>query len=125
MPQSQLSTSQIIRRSLFLTWVIISAGILVILFIPFLISYDHLGNILPECESKVRYGRECAFCGMTASFYFISRGEFHQAIQANRGSIYLYSGFLANEFLILFVLLNMSRGYFRRSHALINLKGGD
>lgn len=117
------------KRSFFLTWLILSAGIFVILIIPFLISYETLGALLPECESKVRFGKECAFCGMTASFYFISRGEFSQAVQANRFGIYLYLVFLSNEILVAGVLwykIKRALNYFfqKEKGILASPKGG-
>ena len=45
----------------------------------------------------MKYGRPCAFCGMTTSFLDISEGRFGDAGQSNHGVIPLYLLFLSNE----------------------------
>lgn len=54
------------------------------------------GELAPVCESKARYNKECALCGMTRAFVHIARGEFREAYALNRGSVALYAAFLAN-----------------------------
>lgn len=71
--------------------------ILAILASPFALGRDCIARILPMCEWKAKYGRECAFCGMTTSFLDISEGRLGEASHANRAGIPLYLIFVVNE----------------------------
>ena len=95
-----------LQFSLFVVWIIISAVVLVTLVIPFVLSSDTVHTIMPKCESKQKYGKECPLCGMTTSFIYISKGRFQQAHLSNSFSCYLYSLFVINEFVMICVLSN-------------------
>jgi Protein of unknown function (DUF2752) len=86
-----------LRLALRMVWMVLSLLILTILAAPFIVGRDRLGALVPVCERKASYGRECPFCGMTTSFMEISRGEFGEARKANRAGIPLYSIFVSNE----------------------------
>lgn len=106
-----------LQFSLFIVWIIISAVVLVILVIPFVLSADSVHALTPECESKQKYGKECPLCGMTTSFIYISKGNFQPAHLSNSFSGYLYLLFVINEFVMVCVL--------SRKNSLIKQKGGD
>ncbi len=83
--------------SLRLVWVIVSFAILLVLAAPFVLGAERVARLTPVCESKARYGRPCAFCGMTTSFLAISDGRIEDARRSNRGAIPLYALFVVNE----------------------------
>ncbi len=91
------SVSRDLAQSLRLVWIALSLIILAILVSPFLLGRERLTALVPVCERKALYGRECAFCGMTASFLNISEGRFSDASRANQAGIPLYVGFVSNE----------------------------
>jgi hypothetical protein len=92
------------RLSLRLVWFTLTALILFILAAPFALRAETLARWMPVCESKLRTGRPCAFCGMTTSFLAISEGHFGEARRANRGGIPLYLLFISNEICALALL---------------------
>jgi hypothetical protein len=94
-----------IRSAFFIVWIIVSAVIFLALLAPFVLSTDTLTAIVPVCEWKTKYNRECPLCGMTRSFVCISHGDLAQARNRNRWSVHLYSVFLGNEMLALSVLI--------------------
>ena len=83
--------------SLKIVWAALSLALLMILAAPFALGRERVAHLAPLCESKARYGRPCAFCGMTTSFLDISDGRFDQAGRANGAGIPLYGLFLSNE----------------------------
>ena len=85
------------RRSFRIVWVTLSLAILAVLVSPFALGRERLTRMVPVCEWKVKYGRECVFCGMTTSFLDISEGRLGEASHANRAGIPLYLLFVANE----------------------------
>ena len=97
------------RTALLAAWLIVSAAIVPVLAAPFLVPPRTLLSLMPPCQSKVRYGRECALCGMTRGFILISRGRFDDALRRNRASIPLYAALLWNEFLASWFVLESFR----------------
>jgi hypothetical protein len=89
------------RKAFIIVWLVLSVGILAILITPLLATPEQISAVIPPCEYKARYHRECLFCGMTTAFFEISRGNFHAAEQSNGGSVPLYAAFVANEFTLL------------------------
>jgi hypothetical protein len=85
------------RRSLRIVWVTLSFVILTVLVSPFALGRERIARIVPACEWKAKYGRECAFCGMTTSFLDISEGRLGEASRANRAGVPLYLLFVVNE----------------------------
>ena len=81
-----------------LVWFIVSAGIFVMLVLPFIVPQHQLTQFVPECISQVKFQKPCAFCGMTTAFYAISRGDFTEAYRLNPLSLYIYAVFLLNTF---------------------------
>jgi hypothetical protein len=86
-----------VRRSFRIVWVTVSLVVLGVLAAPFALGRDRLTRMVPVCEWKAKYGRECAFCGMTTSFLDISEGRLREAGHANRAGIPLYLLFVTNE----------------------------
>jgi hypothetical protein len=86
-----------VGQSFRIVWVTLSLVILAILVSPFALGRERVARIVPVCEWKAKYGRECAFCGMTTSFLDISEGRLGEATHANRAGIPLYLLFVANE----------------------------
>ena len=85
------------RQALKIVWLVVSLLILAALTAPFALGQERLAHLLPPCEWKVKYHRECPFCGMTTSFIDISEGQFGNAHRANRAGIPLYCAFASNE----------------------------
>ena len=75
----------------------VSVAILVALALPFTPARDPAIGLIPPCEWKTRYSRECPFCGMTTSFLDISEGHLDAAQRVNRAGIPLYVLFVSNE----------------------------
>ena len=86
-----------VRQSLRIVWFVVSFIFLVALAAPFALGRDRIAQLLPPCEWKVKYHRECAFCGMTTAFLDISHGQFNDAERANHAGIPLYLLFVSNE----------------------------
>ena|SRR5579871_5676639 len=86
-----------LRQSLRIVWAVVSLLIFGALAAPFALGRERVARLVPACEWKTKYGRECAFCGMTSSFLDISEGRFGEATRANRAGIPLYLMFLSNE----------------------------
>lgn len=89
------------KHSLRIVWLVVSLGILAMLAAPFALGSERLAHLFPVCEWKAKYGRECAFCGMTTSFIDISEGRLGDARRANHGGIPLYLAFVSNELCVL------------------------
>ena len=81
-----------------LVWFIVSAGILIMLVLPFVVPQHQLVQFIPECTWQVKFQKPCAFCGMTTAFYAISRADFLEAYRLNPLSLYIYFVFLLNTF---------------------------
>jgi len=86
-----------VRRSFRIVWITLSLAIMAVLVSPFALGRDQMARLVPACERKAKYRRECAFCGMTTSFLDISEGRLVEASHANRGGIPLYVLFVANQ----------------------------
>ena len=92
-----------------LVWCIVSAGILIMLVLPFIVPQHQLAQFVPECTWQVEFQRPCAFCGMTTAFYAISHGAFTEAYRLNPLSLYIYSLFALNTFSALITLKHTTR----------------
>ncbi|MBM3334474.1 DUF2752 domain-containing protein [Candidatus Sumerlaeota bacterium] len=90
-----------VRKSFAIAWIVVSAGILVVFFALLLLPPNLMLNLAPHCQLKAQFNRECPMCGMTRAFVMISRGNFSAAVRANRGSLFLWVVFVANEAAIL------------------------
>lgn len=89
-----------------LAWLIISAGVFIVLALPFIVPQHQLAQFIPECQWQSQFQKPCAFCGMSTAFYTISRGDFIEAHRLNPLSLYIYSAFLVN---ILFAATTLKR----------------
>jgi len=94
-----------IKLAVFFVWIVLSGVILFTMVAPFLLSADTINAMVPRCECKSKYNKECPLCGMTTSFIYISQGQFTQAGMANGFSLYLYALFVVNEIAIMLVLI--------------------
>ncbi len=92
-----------------LVWFIVSAGIFIVLVLPFVVPQHQLAQFIPECTWQVKFQKPCAFCGMTTAFYAISRGDFTEAYRLNPLSLYLYSLFVLNTFSVMITLKHTTR----------------
>lgn len=92
-----------------LVWFIVSAGIFMVLVLPFVVPQHQLAQFIPECISQVKFQKPCAFCGMTTAFYAISRGDFTEAYRLNPLSLYVYSLFALNTFCVAITLKHTTR----------------
>jgi hypothetical protein len=79
-----------------LVWVVVTLATLGAAAVPFLLSAETISRLVPMCESKRRYGRECFLCGTTTGFIAISQGDWDTAARSNRLAIPLFGLFLAN-----------------------------
>src|SRR5690348_16427680 len=85
------------KPAFLIVWAALTLAILGILAAPYAVGRDRLSGLVPACEWKKKYGRECSFCGMTTSFLDISEGRLGDANHANRAGIPLYLLFVSNE----------------------------
>ena len=90
-------------------WFILSAGIFILLALPFIVPQYQLAQFIPEWEWQSQFQKPCAFCGMSTAFYAISRGNFTEAYRLNRLSLYVYSTFLFNTLFVVFTLKRSTR----------------
>lgn len=79
-----------ITKALQYVWLILSLAALLVVVAPFLLSADTLLSAAGGLSSPHPAGQACLLCGMTRAFLAISRGDFHQARQWNRGALPLY-----------------------------------
>jgi hypothetical protein len=78
-------------------WLAVSAACLATVLAPFALSQSSLAAVVPRCERQVREGRPCVACGLTRSYYAMSRGEWGAAAEHNRAGPALYVAFWANS----------------------------
>jgi hypothetical protein len=90
-----------IRTALILAWLALSVVAGGVLLAPFVLPPAALGALVPECQWKAKYHRECIFCGMTRSFVAIAHGDFRAAARHNQGSLPLFLALAANQCLAL------------------------
>ncbi len=86
-----------LKNALRIVWLTASLIIVAALAAPFALGQEGLARLLPPCEWKVKYHRECPLCGMTTSFIDISEGQLGSAQRANRAGIPMYLLFVTNE----------------------------
>jgi hypothetical protein len=100
-----------LKLSLIISWLVLSSLALSILILPHVLSDESILHLVPNCEWKARYNKECALCGMTTAFINISKGDFEQAYQANKGSLFLYGFLLLNQLLAFIFLQRLLKRY--------------
>lgn len=93
-----------LKLAIFVVWIILSGIILFTLSTPFIFSENSIDKIVPKCEWRVAYNKECYLCGMTRSFICFSQGNFTRARELNRFSPYLCLLFVTNQAALMFVL---------------------
>jgi hypothetical protein len=93
------------KTSLFISWLIISAVIFVVLLLPHVMGGEQILALTPECQSVLKYGKPCFFCGVTRAFIAITKGDYQGAMGFNPFSIYLYLVFSINAVVALFFSL--------------------
>jgi hypothetical protein len=77
------------------TWLVISAVMALAALMPFLAPAEALYGLFPECPSRAR-GGSCPMCGMTTAWIFIARGDTASALEANAGSVPLWTASVVN-----------------------------
>ena len=92
-----------------LVWLIVSAGIFVLLLFTLVVPQHQLAQFIPECVWQTQFQKPCAFCGMTTAFYAISRGALTEAYRLNTVSLYIYSVFVLNTFCAVITLKHTTR----------------
>jgi hypothetical protein len=85
------------KQAVTAVWIILSAGIMVLLAASFVLTPESAARILPPCERQAACGRDCPLCGMTRSFLHTARGELGPALESNRAGPALFMLFVANE----------------------------
>lgn len=86
-----------VKQAFFIVWIVVSIAVFLILTASFVLTPETAGKLIPACEWKQNYDRECPLCGMTKSFMHIAGGELDLAREANRAGTFLYFLFLLNE----------------------------
>ena len=95
--------------TILLVWLIVSAGLFIVLVLPFVVPHHQLAQFIPECISQVKFQKPCAFCGMTTAFYAISRADFLEAYRLNSLSLFVYALFVLNTFCAILTLKHTTR----------------
>ncbi|HEX2725834.1 MAG TPA: hypothetical protein VHN20_08455 [Beijerinckiaceae bacterium] len=95
--------------ALSIVWILVSLVIACVLLAPAVFKASAIQHIAPVCTAKAR-GGACAFCGMTTAFLHISSGRFGDAVDANAGSLWLYTAMAANEILLLLFIRPILQG---------------
>lgn len=94
------------------TWLTVSVLMAIVAAAPFVARAEFLGSLFPPCPAKAR-GSSCLLCGMTTAWSFIGRGDFSSAVQANAGSVPLWTGSVLNFVVAVAYSITMLR---RRRH---------
>lgn len=102
-------TTIILKKSLKITYFIISLLIIITLFLFLIFPNDLLLKVTPLCEWKMKYGKECFFCGMTRAFMSIKNLNFSEAIRLNSFSIPFFIIIITNEILSFLFLIKFNR----------------
>lgn len=79
-----------VELALLTVWLIVALAAVAAALLPFLIPQTAL-SFVPPCRSKIEYGIPCLACGLTTSFYAMTRGDFEAAALANAAGPYLYT----------------------------------
>src|SRR3974377_2589056 len=81
------------RAALRLVWVAGALGTACASAACFVLPEETIARIVPQCESKRLYGRECVLCGTTTGFIAIARGDLRGAADGNRLALALFAAF--------------------------------
>ncbi len=100
-----------IRQDILKTWAIVSVLLLIALVSLFILQPETIRNIMPRCELKSGYNKECSLCGMTTSFLYIANGKFREANASNSYGIALFSLLIFNEISFVYFLAKHSFKY--------------
>lgn len=84
------------RRGLLIVWMILTAASSTVVAFATFGDAAMLDGVVPLCEWKQRYGRECPFCGMTTAFFLIGDGQFRAATRTHLASVPLFAFFCVN-----------------------------
>jgi hypothetical protein len=91
-----------LKAALRIVWLALSFAALGAVLTPWMFSAEQIAAVVPKCEWKARYGRECFLCGMTTAFIAIAHAHVGEAERANRASVPLYAGLVVNLGVVLF-----------------------
>lgn len=101
-----------VRQALLITWVILSAVLMMAVLAPFVLPEQKVFSLFPACEARLRGGR-CVLCGMTTAYVLLASGDFGGALAANRYSVGLWIATIANFALAKAYILFRLLGCFR------------
>lgn len=93
-----------IKKAFIIVWFIISFVIFLMLLFPFILPNNTILSIVPTCEWKIKYHKDCSLCGMTTAFILLSEGHIKAALTYNKGCLFLYMLFIINEAVILYYM---------------------
>lgn len=110
-----------ILEALKIVWMIYSALVLFVIAVT-VFSSGTLQEISPVCLSKSLYGEECFMCGMTRAFAEISEGNFHNAANLNKLSLYLFSVMAINSVIFVLYVSVKLRSFFIRKRSVTNFQ---
>lgn len=105
-------TTFVLIKSLKITYFIISLLIIITLFLFLIFPNDFLLKITPICEWKMKYGKECFFCGMTRAFISIKNLNFSEALRLNSFSIAFFIIIITNEIISSLFLIKLYRKFY-------------
>jgi hypothetical protein len=88
------------KAALRIVWRALSLAALSAVLAPWMFSAEQIAAVVPKCEWKARYGKECFLCGMTTAFIAIAHGRVGEAERVNRGSVPLYAGLVVNQIVV-------------------------
>jgi hypothetical protein len=103
--KTKIFKDQDLKLAFNIFWFIFTLFFLICLITPYIIEDTMLYNFLPDCEWKVKFGTPCITCGLTHSFYAISKGNIYEAYRYNNLGMYLYIFFIINNTTFTFYLL--------------------
>ncbi len=81
-------------------WIIFSVISLIVFIVLYLPNRDDIFLLVPQCEWHDDSNRQCLLCGMTTAFKLIAQGDYIEASQSNRLSMYLYIILVGNQLIL-------------------------
>ena len=105
------------KVAILIVWTVISVATAIIVIFPFFADRKTVLKSSPTCISKKQFNVECSLCGMVRAFIEISNGNFSNAYDLNKGSLFVYSSFVLNLVtFIAYIIYNTKTGGILRRH---------
>lgn len=105
-----------LREAIKIVWILYSALILIVILLT-IFSPETLYKISPVCYSISMFGTECFMCGMTRAFIEISGGNFSNAYDLNRLSLFLFSASLINSAILILYFFTKFKAILNRNRS--------